>query len=402
MPRNDRLVVDGLGRLPQFSHLGLTDDLIFVSGTLGVEEGLALAPGGVGPETAQTLRNIERILAAAGASWDDVVKVSVFLADMAEFAAMNDAYSGFFPGDPPARITVGNVGLALGARVEIECVARRRPPAAGGADIPRRTGFVERDGERIYYEVVGDGGVPLVLSHGAGGNHAVWYQQVAPFAADRAVVTWDHRGFGRSTDTAGRSGPDVAVGDLLAVLDTLGIERADLVGQSMGGWTTVGAALARPGLARSVVLADTLGGFVSEAITAALDRRSGDVFGPSDVLGMHPALGVEFSRRHPERAHLYQSLGQMGRPDLPAILGRLTATTHDAADAARLTMPVLCVVGDRDPIFPPGAVRALADLLPDARVVEISGCGHSPYFEDPGAWNAAVRQFLAVVERAGS
>ena len=80
MSRNDRLVVDGLGRLPQFSHAGLTDDLIFVSGTLGSGEGLALVSGGIGPETTQTLHNIERILSAAGATWDDVVKVSVFIA----------------------------------------------------------------------------------------------------------------------------------------------------------------------------------------------------------------------------------------------------------------------------------------------------------------------------------
>src|SRR3954447_25169262 len=98
MARTDRLVVEGLGRLPQFSHAGLTDDLIFVSGTLGSGEGLTLVPGGVGAETTQTLHNIERILAAAGATWDDVVKVSVFLADMGEFGSMNDAYGAFFTG----------------------------------------------------------------------------------------------------------------------------------------------------------------------------------------------------------------------------------------------------------------------------------------------------------------
>jgi pimeloyl-ACP methyl ester carboxylesterase len=55
---------------------------------------------------------------------------------------------------------------------------------------------------------------------------------------------------------------------------------------------------------------------------------------------------------------------------------------------------VLCVVGDRDPLFPPAAVRALADLLPDARVTEIPGSGHSPYFEDPELWNLVVGRFL--------
>ncbi|HET6965080.1 MAG TPA: alpha/beta fold hydrolase [Acidimicrobiales bacterium] len=394
----ERLVVDELPRLPQFCHAGLTEDLVFVSGTLGVEHD-SLVAGGVGPQTTRALENLGRILQAAGASWDDVVKVSVYLADMAEFPAMNEAYGTFFPGVPPARITVGGVGLALGARVEIECVARRRAPARRGGNPPeRRTGFVDHDGERIYYETVGSGGVPLVLSHGAGGNHAVWYQQVAPFARDRMVITWDHRGFGRSSDLGGRSGPQVAAGDLLAVLDHLGVSRADLVGQSMGGWSVVGAALARPSLARSLVLADTLGGFTSGAIAAGLERRRDGARGTPDVLGRHPALDPSFSECEPERAHLYQSLGRMGSADLAVILPRLLDTTHDESDAARLGMPVLCVVGDRDPLFPPASVRALADLLPDARVVEISGCGHSPYFEDAQAWNAAVRQFLSVLD----
>ncbi|HET6795358.1 MAG TPA: alpha/beta fold hydrolase, partial [Acidimicrobiales bacterium] len=362
--------------------------------TLGVTDGLNLAEGGVGPETTQTLRNIERILTAAGAGWDDVVKASVYLADMSEFEAMNEAYGAFFADVPPARITVGGVGLALGARVEIECVARRPLPRPSPAALSRRTGFVEHDGEEIYYEVVGDGGVPLVLSHGAGGNHAAWFQQVAPFAADRTVVTWDHRGYGRSTDLAGRSGHEVAVGDLLAVLDELAIGRADLIGQSMGGWTVVGAALSRPGLARSLVLADTLGGFTSPAIEAGLARRPAGALASADLLGSHPALGADFGRRHPERAHLYQSLGQMGSARAEVILPRLLAVSHDEEEARRLRMPVLCVVGDRDQLFPPAAVRALADLLPDARVVEIPGSGHSPYFEDPTAWNAAVRHFL--------
>lgn len=405
MARTDRLVIEGLGRLPQFSHAGLTDDLIFVAGTLGTGGGLALVDGGAGPETTQTLTNVERILAAGGAGWDDVVKVSVYLADMGDFPAMNEAYGAFFEGfegtTPPARITVGGVDLALGARVEIECVARRRPPTAAtdlAAAPARRTGFVDHDGERIYFEVVGEGGVPLVLSHGAGGNHAAWYQQVAPFATDRTVVTWDHRGYGRSTDRADRSGPEVAVGDLLAVLDDLGIGRADLVGQSMGGWTVVGAALARPSLARSLVLADTLGGFTSDAIADALAGRPAGAFAAPEVLGAHPALGAAFSAREPERAHLYQSLGRMGSAEPAVILPRLLAVTHDAAEGARLTMPVLCVVGDRDPLFPPASVRALADLLPDARVVEICGSGHSPYFEDPAMWNAVVRHFLDRLE----
>ncbi len=276
----------------------------------------------------------------------------------------------------------------------------------------RRTGFVEHDGESLYYEAIGHAGaaqsggrsgVPLVLCHGAGGNHAIWFQQVAQFATERTVVTWDHRGYGRSTDRAGCSGPEVAAGDLLAVCDHLGIERADLVAQSMGGWTVVGATLRRPSLARSLVLADTPAGFVSPEITAALSAgsRAAVLAGwKGDVLGDHPALDPSFSLRYPELAHLYQCLGRMGTADPAVILPRMGAVKFGADDAARLTMPVLCIVGDNDALVAPAAVAAVAAMLPDARVVQIPGCGHSPYFEDPEGWNDAVQAFLDEVALA--
>jgi len=117
--------VEGLGRLPAFSHATVAGDLIFVSGTLGTLPGsFRLAEGGMGPQTAQTLENIKAILAAAGATLADVAKVNVYITDMGLFGEMNEAYLAFFPGDPPARITVGCSGLALGALVEIDCIAR--------------------------------------------------------------------------------------------------------------------------------------------------------------------------------------------------------------------------------------------------------------------------------------
>ncbi|MBW2243398.1 MAG: RidA family protein [Deltaproteobacteria bacterium] len=125
---NRAVVAEGLGRLPQFSHATVAGDLIFVSGTLGtLGEAFDLAPGGTGAQTTQTLKNIQTILRAAGAELQDVVKVSVYLADMKTFGEMNEAYSAFFPENPPARITVGGAVLALGAAVEIECIARRVP-----------------------------------------------------------------------------------------------------------------------------------------------------------------------------------------------------------------------------------------------------------------------------------
>jgi len=122
-----RVNVEGLARLPAFSHAVVAGDFIYVSGTLGVKpNSMELVEGGTGPETTQTLHHIETILEACGASLNDVVKVSVFLVDMGTFADMNEAYLKVMGSDPPARITVGRADLALGAAVEIDCIAYKR------------------------------------------------------------------------------------------------------------------------------------------------------------------------------------------------------------------------------------------------------------------------------------
>lgn len=107
-----------------FSTAVRVGDVWYLSGQIGTSpETGRLVPGGVREETRQTLENIKRTLEQIGSSMDRVFKCTVFLADMADYAAMNEVYRTYFPVDPPARSTVAGSGLALGARVEIECLA---------------------------------------------------------------------------------------------------------------------------------------------------------------------------------------------------------------------------------------------------------------------------------------
>ena len=106
-----------------FSSAVRVDNLLFLSGQLGYDrEAGALVEGGIQAETQKTLENIKQTLENHGSSMDKVVKCTVFLADMAEWGAMNEVYTMFFA-NKPARSALGVNGLALGARTEIECIA---------------------------------------------------------------------------------------------------------------------------------------------------------------------------------------------------------------------------------------------------------------------------------------
>ena len=100
--------------------------MLYLSGQIGsevVDGKPRLVSGGIDAETKQTLDNIKAILAKAGSSMDRVVKCSVMMADMAEWPRLNEIYATYFPGKKPARSAWGATGLALNARVEIECIA---------------------------------------------------------------------------------------------------------------------------------------------------------------------------------------------------------------------------------------------------------------------------------------
>jgi len=99
-------------------------DWVFASGQLGLDVTTGkLAPGGIAAETRQVCENLEAVLVAAGSSLDKVVKVTIYMVDLAELMEMNAVFSRYFPVDPPARTTFQCVGLVGGARVEIEAVA---------------------------------------------------------------------------------------------------------------------------------------------------------------------------------------------------------------------------------------------------------------------------------------
>ena len=121
--------------LGPYSQAIRSGDLVFCSGQLGLDPATGELADGVEAQAERSLRNLQSVLDAAGLGFDDVVKTTIFLADVNDFAAVNAVYGKFMPAPPPARSTVGVAALPKGGLVEIEAVARR--PLADAVATPR-------------------------------------------------------------------------------------------------------------------------------------------------------------------------------------------------------------------------------------------------------------------------
>jgi len=119
----DEISVEYINPRARFSEIVKVGNTLYLSGKIGSVPGEGVVEGGIQAETRQVLENIKSTLEENGASMSQVVKVTVFIIDIAEFQQMNEVYVTFFTENPPARSTVAVSGLAGGARIEIECIA---------------------------------------------------------------------------------------------------------------------------------------------------------------------------------------------------------------------------------------------------------------------------------------
>jgi 3-oxoadipate enol-lactonase len=252
------------------------------------------------------------------------------------------------------------------------------------------------NGISLYYESYGQGEA-IVFAHGAGGNHLSWWQQVPYFAKRYRCVTFDHRGFGDSPDSDDGPGGAAFAEDLRLLLDSLGIERAFLVAQSMGGRTCMGFTAAYPQRVRGLVMCDTIGG-MSDAGLEELRRKVGETRAAAtlETGAYNPRLREE----RPAMAFLYDQVRALNPPrsaNQPAPDERFVATSEKLAS---FRMPVQFIVGSEDALVAPEVIKFAASLIPGARCAEVPGCGHSVYFENAPAFNAILDDFLAFAATA--
>jgi 3-oxoadipate enol-lactonase len=252
--------------------------------------------------------------------------------------------------------------------------------------------FAKINGIDLYYEVHGDGPA-LVLAHGGGGSHLSWWQQVPALSKAYKVITFDHRSFGQSLDLPDGPGPRAFVQDLAALLDRLGVQKAAVAGQSMGGWTVCGFAATHPQRTSALILCDTTGGVetpeVSKAHASVQERSRGSL---AQILTN--AYSSTFPQRQPALSFLYQQISALNTKVTPNLAPVLFGLKHDIRPIVTHKIPTLLLVGEEDVLTPPPAMESVAAQIPQARFVRVPQAGHSAYFERAEEFNRIVGEFL--------
>ena len=269
-----------------------------------------------------------------------------------------------------------------------------------------RRAVMRGDGAVIHAESRGEGPA-LVFAHGLGGSHLSWWQQVAHFAPTHRCIAFAHRGFGPSRAPAEGIDPARYAEDLDAVLDAFGVDRAVLVGQSMGGWTAIEFALRRPERLRGLVLSATsgtidpatLGDDTLRARLAEWDAQAQAARRTCLEAGIHVAAGARMAREQPALHLLYQLVDETSQGlDKQALRAKLVAMRRrDGACAAAIACPVLVVMGAEDIVVPWPMAEHLAAAFPAGRALVYPQTGHSPYFERATRFNADLAAFLAAL-----
>ena len=266
------------------------------------------------------------------------------------------------------------------------------------------------DGVRLAFEETGSG-TPVVFVHEFAGDLRSWEPQVRHLSRRYRCITWNARGFPPSDvpDDTGAYSQDRARDDVLAVLDALDIERAHVVGLSMGGFATLHFGLAHPGRARSLVVAgvgygaepDQRERFRSEADITARVLRTEGMAAWAGTYSLGPTR-VQFQNKDPrgwgEFADMLAEHSAAGSAHTQQGVQKERPSVFDLADGMRkLTVPTLVVTGDEDwPCLVPSVF--MKRTIPSAGLLVVPNTGHTVNLEEPDAFNAALADFFAHVD----
>jgi 3-oxoadipate enol-lactonase len=262
------------------------------------------------------------------------------------------------------------------------------------------------DGIRLHYRATGrQGGPPVLMIQGLGADKHLWDLQRLALAPRYRTIALDNRGAGRSDKPFGHYSLEQMADDAIAVLDHAGEQTAHVVGASMGGAITQIIALRHPDRVRSLTLACTacqhhpwrkelLAEWAETAKARGMGAMTAEaarwVIGPRSFRRLSPAIGW---------------LGPLGLSRPPhafagQVAGILDIDDQLAEHLPEITVPTLVIVGNQDILTPRGDSEHLAELIPTAELVVISGAAHGFMIEHATTFNRSLLDFLGRAERA--
>jgi 3-oxoadipate enol-lactonase len=263
------------------------------------------------------------------------------------------------------------------------------------------------NGVNICYQVKGRG-EPLVLIQGLGSPGSGWFFQCRAFSRFYKVIVLDSRGAGRSSKPGAQYSVRTMADDVIGLMDHLGIDKAHILGASMGGMIAQEIAISYPQRVKKLVLACTIAD-ASGVDDAAMMQRSlglGDGASEADMGSMDARLmgkvmgtvtALSFNRRMYRTffvpvAKLYFRYGRIAE----GVLGQLrSVASHSTLDRlSQIKAPTLVIAGTDDKIMPPQSSDILAKNIPGAKQIKIEGGSHSFFIEMHGRFNREVLEFL--------
>lgn len=257
--------------------------------------------------------------------------------------------------------------------------------------------YASADGVRVYYEVHGEGPA-LAFCHGSGGHHAIWWQQIAHFRDRYQVIALDFPGFGNSDSDPETWDAHAYPEAIMAVLGDAGVDRATLVGQSLGCAPSLAVAVRHPERVAAVVMAHSSGGIHDAELErqVRVDRAEADRLPVLDRL-----LSRRFQEEEPAKVLLFKEMGSFNAATSPRVRNsrEWPTTLEDVRGAIAAGVFVCFLQGTADAVVRPATYEVLKRLLPEANVETVEDAPHSLYWEAPDLFNATLDRILASVHQ---
>jgi pimeloyl-ACP methyl ester carboxylesterase len=264
----------------------------------------------------------------------------------------------------------------------------------------------------LYYEEHGSGD-PLLLIMGLAADSQAWMFQIPDFAQHYRVIAFDNRGVGRSSKPAGPYSIHEMADETAGLMGALGIDRAHVVGVSMGGMIAQELVLRHPELVRALVLACTYpepDADVERTRQFTLQQFGGSIDASGamhvDLTTLNPMMFLQqllpnvfnqsfIEKELPKLMQIFSGALQYGF-SMEAILGQVGAVmSHKATDRLhQIKSPTLVITGDADRLVPPAGSDILAREIANAKLVKVPGGSHGFNFETPDVFNREVLDFL--------